>query len=468
MEIKINNKDVIWSYFSQIFQFGAGLFLLPVILRKLPSEHLAIWYVFLSITSLVNLLDFGFQQTIMRNVSYIFSGAQKLLKFGIHDDDSSEEVNYELLLSLIKSAKKIYRTIAIIAFILLITFGTWYIYDITTELAAQQDILIAWVIYVFSAVLNFYFYYYTPLLLGRGQIKESNKTIVFSKLFYIGFSFIGLSLNYGLIAVSIGNLFGSFVNRVLSYNYFYDENLIVELDNITDFSNDKNIFSIIWANSYRLGLVSIGSFLILRSNTLLTSKYLDLKIVAQYGLTLQLLNILARSSSILFKTFLPKFNQLRVKSEINKLKKFFGISLLVGWGTYGLGVLIIFALGNNLLNLIGSETNLLPDNYLLFLSLILFLEFNHSISATFITTQNEVPFVKASLFSGLGIVISSFIILKFTKFGILGVLSFQFIFQLLYNNWKWPYEVLKDLESNYWELFILGAKFSLSKLRSFI
>lgn len=468
MEIKINNKDVIWSYFSQIFQFGAGLFLLPVILRKLPSEHLAIWYVFLSITSLVNLLDFGFQQTIMRNVSYIFSGAQKLLKFGIHGDDSSEEVNYELLLSLIKSAKKIYRTIAIIAFILLITFGTWYIYDITTELAAQQDILIAWVIYVFSAVLNFYFYYYTPLLLGRGQIKESNKTIVFSKLFYIGFSFIGLSLNYGLIAVSIGNLLGSFVNRVLSYNYFYDVDLKIKFENITDFSNDKNIFNIIWANSYRLGLVSLGGFLILRSNTLLTSKFLDLKIVAQYGLSLQLLNILARSSNVLFNTFLPKFNQLRVKNKINKLKKFFGTSLLVGWGTYGLGVSIIFIFGNDILNLIGSETSLLPQNYILFLSLILFLEFNHSISATFITTENKVPFVRASLFSGLGIVISSFIILKYTNLGVMGILIVQFIIQLSYNNWKWPSKVLKDLETNYYELFVLGANYISSKLRSYI
>jgi O-antigen/teichoic acid export membrane protein len=464
MEIKINNKDVIWSYFSQIFQFGAGLFLLPVILRKLPSEHLAIWYVFLSITSLVNLLDFGFQQTIMRNVSYIFSGAQKLLKFGI-DDEASEEVNYELLLSLIKSAKKIYRTIAIIAFILLIIFGTWYIYDITTELAAQKDILIAWVIYVFSAVLNFYFYYYTPLLLGRGQIKESNKTIVFSKLFYIGFSFIGLSLNYGLIAVSIGNLLGSFVNRILSYNYFYDEDLKINLNCVSDFSNDKSIFNIIWANSYRFGLVSLGGFLILRSNTLLTSKFLDLKIVAQYGLSLQLLNILARSSKVLFNTFLPKFNQLRVKNKITKLKKYFGTSLLIGWGTYFLGVIIIYFLGNDILNLIGSETSLLSEFYLLFLSLILFLEFNHSIFATFITTQNEVPFVKASLFSGFGIVISSFIILKYTEYGILGILVAQFFIQLSYNNWKWPYKVLKDLESNYKELLIFGIQFIGKKIK---
>jgi O-antigen/teichoic acid export membrane protein len=306
------------------------------------------------------------------------------------------------------------------------------------------------------------------LLLGRGQIKESNKTIVFSKLFYIGFSFVGLSLNYGLIAVSIGNLLGSFVNRVLSYNYFYDENLKMKLSKIKDFSKDRDIFSIIWANSYRLGLVSIGSFLILRSNTLLTSKFLDLRIVAQYGLSLQLLNILARSSRVLFNTFLPMFNQLRVKKNIIKLKKYFGTSLLIGWGTYGLGVIIIFALGSNILNFIGSETRLLPNHYLLFLSLILFLEFNHSISATFITTQNEVPFVKASLFSGFGIVISSFLILKYTAYGISGILLAQFLIQLFYNNWKWPYKVLENLESNYLELLILGVKFSLSKLRGLI
>jgi O-antigen/teichoic acid export membrane protein len=316
--------------------------------------------------------------------------------------------------------------------------------------------------------LNFYFYYYTPLLLGRGLIKESHKTIVLSKLFYVGFSFIGLSLGYGLIAVSIGNLLGSFINRILSYNYFYDEDLKVKLENITDFSKDKNIFSIIWANSYRLGLVSLGGFLILRSNTLLISKFLDLKVVAQYGLSLQLLNILIRSSNVLFNTFLPMFNQLRVKNNINKLKKIFGTSLLIGWGTYIIGVIIIFLLGNNILGLIGSETKLLSDNYLLFLSLILFLEFNHSISSTFITTQNEVPFVKASLFSGFGILISSFLILKYTNFGILGILITQFVIQLSYNNWKWPLIVLNDLKTNYFELLKLGFLYSIDKISAII
>ncbi|SEM38687.1 Membrane protein involved in the export of O-antigen and teichoic acid [Candidatus Frackibacter sp. WG12] len=472
MEIKINNKDVVWSYFSQIFQFSAGIFLLPVILRKLPSEELDIWYVFLSISSLVNLLDFGFRQTIMRNVSYVFSGANKLVKTGINKEQKlSNEVNYNLLYSVIKTAKRIYKVIAILAFLLLITIGTWYIKDISTNINNQNNILIAWIIYVLSAVFNFYFYYYTPLLLGRGFIKESHKTIVFSKLFYIIFSFVGLTLNYGLIAVAVGNLLGSLVNRVTSYNYFYTNDIKSKFEKITKMKQSKStlkLFKILWNNSYKLGLVSVGSFFILRANTLLASKFLNLEIVAQYGLSLQLLNVLKRSSSTLFNTYIPLFNQYRVKDNVSTLKKWFGTSLIIGWGTYLVGTVVIVFLGDKVLNLIGSETQLLPIKYLFFLAVILFLELNHSISATLITTKNEVPFVKSALLSGFGIAICSFMLLKFTSFGILGILTSQFIVQLSYNNWKWPLEILKDLKTNYKELFILGFKFSLQKVKTII
>ena len=78
MGIQITRRDIIWSYASYILQTGAGLLILPIILNKLPSNELAVWYIFLSITALVNLLDFGLQPTIMRNVSYIYSGARHI------------------------------------------------------------------------------------------------------------------------------------------------------------------------------------------------------------------------------------------------------------------------------------------------------------------------------------------------------------------------------------------------------
>ena len=73
MEIHITKKDVLWGYIAQFFNIGAGILLLPVILKLLPADILGVWYIFLTISSLVQMIDFGFQPTFTRNVAYVFS-----------------------------------------------------------------------------------------------------------------------------------------------------------------------------------------------------------------------------------------------------------------------------------------------------------------------------------------------------------------------------------------------------------
>ena len=123
MKIQITKKDIIWSYASHILQTGSGVFLLPIILNKLSPEELAIWYVFLAITALVTLLDFGLLPTIMRNISYIFSGARELSKEGVVIQKAEMDIDYGLLKSMIKTTKRLYMIIAfIVALIMSVSY----------------------------------------------------------------------------------------------------------------------------------------------------------------------------------------------------------------------------------------------------------------------------------------------------------------------------------------------------------
>ena len=454
MGIQITKRDVFWSYASYILQTGAGFFLLPIILNKLPSAELAIWYVFLSITALINLLDFGLQPTIMRNVSYIFSGARKLSKQGVIIQNEQLPIDYSLLKSLIKTVKKIYIIISFIIAITMFSIGSMYIKTITLDLVNQDQILYAWYIYIISIVLNFYFYYYTPLLIGRGKIAESNQTIVMSKLAFLIISVIGLFLGHGLMAVAIGNLVGSFVNRATSFYFFYDKEIKIEIKKSK--VKDINLSPILWNNAYKLGIVSIGAFLITKGNTLIASKYLDLEIVAQYGLTLQVIMILSTVSSIFFRTYIPKFNSNRMLGNVKAVKIDYSKSLFIMNILYLAGALVILFIGNSVLSLVRSNTLLLPKMYVLILIVIIYLETNHSNCATLITTKNEVPFVKPAIISGIGVLVLGLISVKYLKAGILGLIVSQGFVQLLYNNWKWPLETYKDLDTNYFEIIKIG------------
>lgn len=168
MGIQITRRDVIWRYASYILQTSAGFFLLPIILNRLPSEELAIWYVFLSITALVNLLDFGLQPTIMRNVSYIFSGAKSLKKQGVVIQNEVLTIDYSLLKNLIKSIKKIYMIIAFLIAVIMFSVGSIYIKSITNALINQEQILISWYIYIVN-IIEFLFLLLHSIINGQGK-----------------------------------------------------------------------------------------------------------------------------------------------------------------------------------------------------------------------------------------------------------------------------------------------------------
>lgn len=46
----IGKKDFVWTILATFFKIGAGVLLLPLILRKLPSETVGIWTIFATIT----------------------------------------------------------------------------------------------------------------------------------------------------------------------------------------------------------------------------------------------------------------------------------------------------------------------------------------------------------------------------------------------------------------------------------
>lgn len=455
MAIKITRRDLVWSYTSYILQTSSGIFLLPIILIKLSSSELAIWYVFLAISALVNLLDFGFRPTIMRNISYIFSGARKLSKEGVIVQHKELDVDYSLLKTMILTVKRLYIIISICIAIIMLTLGSFYISNITIDLSNKSEILIAWYIYVISIILNFYFYYYTSLLMGRGKIAESNQTIVMAKIAFLLVSTLGLFLGYGLIAVAVGNLISSLVNRISSFYFFYDKHIKLQLKRAE--LETVNLFPILWGNAYKLGLVALGSFLINKGNTLIASNYLTLDDVAAYGLTLQLIMLLATISSVFFRTYLPSFTNSRMIDDIESIKRNFGKSLVVMNLIYLFGSLLILAAGNKMLLLLGSNTLLLSNLQMFVLLIIIYLEINHSNCATLITTKNTVPFVKSALISGGSILILALISTALLNFGLWGLILVQGIVQASYNNWKWPLEVSKDLKTNILELILTGC-----------
>lgn len=463
--IEVSKKDVYWGYFAQIFSVASGLITLPLVLKLLSAEEIGMNYLMLTLGSLVALLDFGFTPQFSRNITYVFSGAQILKKEGVVVTESNT-INYRLLSTMIHTAKFIYKRLAIIVFLIMITLGTGYIYYVTHGFNNIDYSLQIWILFSLGTFFNIFYSYYSSLLIGKGLVKESKKALVYSKVVYIILTVIFLLCGFGLIGVVLANLIAPFVNRYISYKYFFTKQLYEKIKVFEISKNEKlELFKIVWYNAKRLGLVFVGSYAINKLSIFLAGLYLSLSDIASYGLMLQLFGLLSMMSGMFFGVFQPRFASLRAIGNIKILIREFAFSMNIYYLTFLIGAISFLFLGPYFLSLISSNVTLPNFSIMLLFALILFLEGNHSNFATLIVINNNVPFVTSSLIAGVFIGLGDYLILSFTEYGILGLVIVQGLVQIAYANWKWPLVIFNEFKINLKYFLILGMNESCSRLK---
>jgi O-antigen/teichoic acid export membrane protein len=249
---------------------------------------------------------------------------------------------------------------------------------------------------------------------------------------------------YGLTAIVSSQAVSIILQRILSHRVFFTKELKQQLSN-TEAEDTKDILRAISPNAVKVGLTQLGGFCVTKSALLIGSAFLTLEETACYGITLHIIDILARCSTVYYQSITPKIAQSRANKDVIKLKYYFICSVGIMVTTFVLGGATIVFLGNWGLNIIGSETKFLPTIMLCVMSLVYLLETNHSIAAGFISADNRIPFFIPSLLSGLGTVVLLWLFLSIFKWGVWGMILSQGIAQLVYQNWKWPSMVIKEL-----------------------
>jgi O-antigen/teichoic acid export membrane protein len=459
MELKIRRNDLIWGYFAQFFSIASGILILPIILKLLSPQEVGLNYLMLTVGGLVTLFDFGFAPQFGRNITYIFSGSQNLLKEGVAQNIDKLDINYKLLYVMIEAAKYLYRRLSLIVLLVLFTFGTAYIYKITNGFITVKHSLFIWITYCISIYINMYFAYYSSLLNGRGMVTEYRKSLVYSKIAY---TFIALSLllcDFGLLSIVIANLITPFIVRYFSHRFFYNEELKEKLKGYEATNEEKlQLIEIIWHNAKKLGLIYLGSFAITKVGMFISGLFLSLDNIASYGLMVQLVGLIATLSTTISTLYQPRISSLRILNAKTDLLKDFSYTVVIYKLLFFIGGIIFILIGNPILHMLGSET-VLPSKVILVLyCLVVFLETNHSLFSSFLVTNNEIPFVKSTLFAGALIAIFTYLLLRFTDFGLLIVVIVPLLVQLAYNNWKWPYVVCNYFQINYVEFNLIGIR----------
>lgn len=441
----IGKKDIAWSYAATIFRVGSGIILWPFILSQMSAETIGIWNVMITIMGFVALLDFGFQPSFARNISYIFSGVTKLQKLGIQTVENTEKINYSLLRGTLAAMRKFYRCMAFGVLVILGTAGTVYFHQILQKYSGDHtDALIAWILLIAINSYNVYTLYYNALLLGKGYIRRERQIMILSQSLYLCLAIVLIYSGFGLTAIVASQALSIILQRILAYKVFFTTELKKQLLSVKA-EPAKDILNAISPNAIKVGLTQLGGFLVTKSAMLMGSLFLTLEETACYGITLHIVDILARCSTVYYQSQTPKIAQSRANKDTAALRRYFLYSIEILVTTFIIGGSAIVLLGNWGLNLIGSETNFLPTTLLCTMLVVSLLETTHSTAAGFISADNRIPFFIPSLLSGVGTILLLWLFLSVINLGIWGMVLAPGIAQLVYQNWKWPTMVIKEL-----------------------
>lgn len=446
---RVFRSAVFWNYLAVALRSGAAIFLLPLALRRLSSDEMGLWYLFMSIAGLANLLDLGFGSSLNRSTSYLWAGASRLMPLGIDRSKDESPIaagatpNYELLSKLIATMRWFYLSLGILLFLVLEFGGGAWIWSQSTSLEHASSIRGAWAVFAFGCALNTIGNFWPTLLTGINGVREAQKVFLVSLVANYVFSIGGLLAGWGLWALVAGQVSMGLISRFLGRICFL-KLAGTHLD-YRHHKPDRQLLRTLWPTSWRLAAITIGLYFLVQANTFLTSVFMDLSTTARYGLSLQVVLFLSQITCVWVMIKMPLISQLRGRHELEEIQQQFIPRVRVFLFGYLAGAVGLYFMGDWLLtNIVGAKTHLLPKPQLLVLIVVIGLESHTALYRELVQTANLNPFVKPILLSALVSVLLAMVLAP--QIGIWGILIAPGVAQLCFNNWWIVVTGIRSLE----------------------
>jgi O-antigen/teichoic acid export membrane protein len=286
--------------------------------------------------------------------------------------------------------------------------------------------------------------YYDSLMQGKGLIKRSKQIQIVGQSVYLVVAVALILLRFNLIAVVSAQALSIIIRRILSRRTIYTATFKQQLHGVKA-RPTKDILKPIFPNAVKVGLASLSEFLVHRSALILGGLFLSLNDVASYGLSLQIIMIIASISTVYFASYQPKIAQHKAQGNNPAIVLIYLKScgmMLLTFTVCGTG-LILF--GDWAIQIIKSQTALLSLPFLTVMLIVFYLDFNRGMAGWVLVAGNDVPFFKSNLITAGATLCLLFVFLQYPNLGIWGLILAQGIAQGIYQNWKWPSEVMNTL-----------------------
>ncbi|MDR2840734.1 MAG: hypothetical protein LBV75_05665 [Paludibacter sp.] len=453
--MQLGRKDLIWTYAATSMRLISGACILPFSLKMFPSEEMGVWQIFLQFITVPAILDFGFANSFVRNITYVFSGAKELRTTGFGTTPTDSEIDYGLLKSLLRAMRFFYGVLAVIFLLLFTVAGSFYLHSILKSYSGDTtNIWVAWLLFGGALAYEVYTYYYNAILVGRGQVKTSQKITILAQSTRIVVTIALLLLGLKLLALVIGLLAADIISRSIATRMFYDRHTKDRLAAASVTMPVRKTIKTLAPNAFKVGIMTVGVFLRQKAIVLIAPYFLPLSLIASFGTSKQIIDMISGLGNAWWGAFHPQATQYTMQNRKDDLKRMYiksiGAALL---SFVVLGTAFVLT-GNIILDFINSKTFLLPQFCLIVMLIFSFLDLTQAISSGFLLVGNQVPFYKSNLVAGALTVGILLLMFYFTNLGVWSLILSSGLAMSVYLFWKWPVVVIRDLEIKFSDILM--------------
>jgi hypothetical protein len=429
------NSAVVWMWGHNFLRLASGLLLLPLVCRLLPKPDLGMYYLFLSISGLAVMLDFGFSGTIMRFVTYAMGGATRLSAEGVANEQCLDGPNYPLLWELLHTCRVLFRFLALVALVLLGGIGSVFVGYCVDETSQPLFTWVAWAVNILAAASDLYFGLWALYLRSMNQVLAVSRLTTLAYALRLVLA-CGLLLGgAGLMSLPAATLCGAVLVR-----WFSKTMCLAQFPPLPPPA--KRIWltqlRIVWPNSWRLGTVLIGSSLAGSVNVMICSSVLGLTANADYGLSLQVATISQSLASVWTLVRWPIIGQQLARQDYAAVRRTIWPRVWLQLLSHGLLVMAAVGLGPVLLTLIRTDKQLLPAGWFALVMINAFLDMQCTLWNTLISMTNRLPMMWSYVITNTTAILLGLVLIHQTRLGVGALVLGPFLAGVAFNYWYWP------------------------------
>ncbi len=432
---RLNDSTVAWYWLYNALRLASGVILLPLVLHKLPTPELGMYYVLMAQVALVPLVDFGFGPTIGRFVSYAMGGAETILAQGLAQPGKSHAPNYKLVWELLSASRILYRYLTLALLVIVGIAGTLAVELHINETASPSLTRLAWAATLLSTLFDIYSGFWSLFIQSMNRVRLGVRIGMVAYLLRLIVTAVLLVCGAGLLSMPLGALVGSVVGRSWARSKCLQ---LLEGHPAPSTAEAKKTFAILWPNSWRTGVQMVAGYLTANGNTQICAYVLDLRATAQYGLSIQLLGVACGMAGVWTTVKWPLAGQYITRHDYQSLQRMLRPRLWL----QSLSLLFMAAglilCGPYLLERFGSGKQMLPPGWLCLMSLDSFLLLQFTFWGTLIFTQNRLPYLWPTVATNVLSLLLSLTLIHFTSLGLGALVLGPLLAGSLFNYWYWP------------------------------